>query len=118
VQQQQQQQQQQQVAEPPLPQVHSNDPHEEANVIRKALRIKVRRGVASSSRLLRCKSSSYVDRLFRLPRATSTAAGSRLCMLSLLAIATLHCLGHAGYALELLAVAFAAAAAAAAGEGA
>jgi hypothetical protein len=37
------QQQQQQVvaAEPPLPQVHSNDPHEEANVIRKALRIKV-----------------------------------------------------------------------------
>jgi hypothetical protein len=37
-----QQQQQQVLAEPPLPQVHSNDPHEEANVIRKALRIKVR----------------------------------------------------------------------------
>jgi hypothetical protein len=36
------------VAEPPLPQVHSNDPHEEANVIRKALRIKVRQLVTSS----------------------------------------------------------------------
>ncbi|WIA37500.1 hypothetical protein OEZ86_014412 [Tetradesmus obliquus] len=36
------QQQQQVAAEPPLPQVHSNDPHEEANVIRKALRIKVK----------------------------------------------------------------------------
>jgi hypothetical protein len=46
----QQQQQQQVVAEPPLPQVHSNDPHEEANVIRKALRIKVRIFAACTSR--------------------------------------------------------------------